>query len=102
MTELTKEQKLYFKDENSAHCYPLDYFIHDAKINEEKTITLLEAVPSDIDDFIWCTYYGEPIERNDCKKSQCSQYTSKSGRGKCANKGNLYNHGDKIEVEVIF
>lgn len=95
-----KSEKLYFENEDSHHCYPLQHFIDDAKLEGLKTITVLEAEPSNIDDFIWCTYYGEATEKSQCKKSECSKYSSKSGRGKCDNKGKLYNHGESITVTI--
>jgi len=59
----------------------------------------IEAIPdNDNKDFVWCSYYGEVTERQDCKKSMCSHYTSKSGRGVCSNRGKLYKHGETVKV----
>jgi hypothetical protein len=94
-----KKQDLYFESIDSTTCHPLEHFLHDAKIEALTEITLLKADPdNDNPDYIYCTHYGEVSERCECKKSVCSHYESKSGRGLCSNRGRLYSHGE----EVIF
>jgi len=94
-------RKLYFEDVDSTTCHPLDYFIHNAKIEELNKITLLEAIPdNDNPDYIFCGFAGEVAERCDCSKKYCDQYKSKSGRGKCSLKGNLYQHGEEVTFNV--
>jgi hypothetical protein len=97
---MTKE-KLYFKDTDDTFCTSLQSRLEDARYEELKTITLVEAIPDDgTNDFVWCTHYMDCLEKNECKKSICQHYSSKSGRGKCENKGNLYLHGEEITFDV--
>ena len=91
---MENKTKLYFKSEDDVRCSPLEDFINEAKCDGLKEITLIEAIPDN--DGIWCLYSGESTERGDCKKSVCSYYESKSGRGICKHRGQLYYHGNKV------
>lgn len=92
---------MYFENEDSTNCYDLKDHLNNARIEELKEITLLEAVPdNDNSDYIWCTYLGEVGERGECRKSFCAYYESKSGRGVCSHRGNLFLHGDAINFNV--
>lgn len=96
-----KSEKLYFKDIDSTTCSSLSDMLNDARLDGLETITLVEAIPDNgTTDMIWCTYNGEVVEKSECKKSLCSYYSSKSGRGTCANRGNLYLHGEEIVFNV--
>jgi len=91
------KQKLYFKSIDDTICSSLQSHLEDAKYDVLTKVTLVEAIPdNDTSEFIWCTHYWECVERQDCKKALCSHYSSKSGRGKCSNRGNLYLHGDEV------
>jgi len=93
--------KFYFKDIDDTFCVSLEDHIHDAKIEGLSEITLIEAIPDkDNKDFIWCTHFAECGERSFCKKSVCDSYSSKSGRGKCKHRGNLYEHGEEVKFNV--
>jgi len=93
--------KLYFESIDHTMCQPLEYFLHDAKIEGLEKITLVEAIPDkETKDFIWCTHYGEVTERQECTKSQCPYYSSKSGRGVCEHRGKLYLHGEEVTFNV--
>lgn len=95
-----KNETLYFENEDALNCYALEYHLRDAKLEYLKEITLMEAIPDDgTNDFIWCHIY-DCVQKSDCSKSMCPRYESKSGRGKCSNKGNLYLHGEKIKFDV--
>lgn len=91
---------LYFASVDDTYCKPLEDHLHDAKIEGLTEITLLEAVPDTEKDSIWCTYLGEVEQRNECKKSFCSYYSSKSGKGICEHRGNLYWPGEEITFQV--
>lgn len=96
-----KTEKLYFKSVDDTICSSLESHLEDAIDEELKEITLIEAIPdNDNVNYIWCTHHGEVMERSDCKKSICSYYESKSGRGKCKNKGNFFMHGDEVTFKV--
>lgn len=97
---IMKTNKLYFENIDSIHCYKLEYHLHDAQFEGLEEITLVEALPDDMKEFIWCTYYGDVVERNECKKSECPHYESKSGRGVCSNRGKLYRHGEEVTFKV--
>lgn len=89
-------KKLYFLDIDSTNCYPLEDYTEEEL--DDNNRELVEAIPdNDNKDFVWCTYYGEVAQREDCKKSECPYYTSKSGRGVCSNRGKLYKHGETIK-----
>lgn len=89
-------EKLYFENEDSISCMGIENFLHDAKLEGLTEITVIEAIPDNgTSDYIWCQIY-DCVQKDDCRKSVCSAYKSKSGRGKCENKGNLYLHGNKV------
>lgn len=97
-----KNEKLYFKNEDGTHCYPLEDHINEAKEELLDEIELIEAVPAPKDEYVWCAYYGETVERNECKKSECQLYHSKSGRGVCWHRGSYFLHGDKVKFKVSY
>ena len=94
-------EKLYFENIDATMCMPLNIHIEDAKLEGLKSITLVEAIPDNVTtDYIWCTAHSEVSERSECKKSNCSAYSSKSGRGVCSNRGKLYLHGEEVTFNV--
>lgn len=96
-----EKDKLYFRDEDDTICRPLSERLADAKAEDLKTITLFEAVrDKDTKDIIFCSHYGDCVEKSDCNKSICPDYESNSGRGVCSNRGKLYCHGEKITFNV--
>lgn len=98
---MTKEEKLYFTSIDDTFCQELKHYSKEDL--EELNYNLIEAEPDDgKSGFIWCSYKGECVEKYECKKSECPYYKSKSGRGKCQNKGSLYWHGKKINVRSEF
>lgn len=94
------KEKLYFESIDDIWCSPLKGFIDDAKNEKLKEITLVEAIPETDKDFVWCTHEAEVIEQFMCKKSECPYYSSKSGRGVCEHRGNLYLHGEEVKFDV--
>lgn len=97
-----EKDKLYFKNEDSEICETLEDLLNEAKQDELIEITLVEAEIDDgTTDMIWCMHHGECVEKSECKKSLCSHYESKSGRGKCSNKGQLYLHGESVKFNVL-
>lgn len=96
-----EKPKLYFANIDSTHCEPIEGLLSDAKLDGLKILTVLEAIPDNgTSEFIWCVQNGECVERHDCKKALCSNYESKSGRGVCGNRGQLYFHGDEVSFNV--
>jgi len=96
-----KTEKLYFKNIDDTTCYDLQTRIEDAQDEGLEKVTLIEAIPDNGNsDFVWCMHHVDCIEKNECKKSVCDYYKSKSGRGKCENKGNLYLHGEEVTFAV--
>lgn len=96
-----KPEKLYFKNIDSTTCSSLSDMLNDAMFDGLETVTLVEAIPDNgATGMIWCTEMGEAVEKSECKKSHCSYYTSKSGRGVCELRGNLYLHGEEIVFDV--
>lgn len=94
------KEKLYFSDEDDTFCTSLESRIKYAMLDELDTITLIEAIPDNEGDYIWCNYEGEATEREMCKKAECSFYSSKSGRGICEHRAKLYLHGEKFTFTV--
>ena len=93
--------KLYFRDVDSTFTETLQEIIDDARLDGLTEVTVLEAVPDNgTSGHIWCTVSGTCVEQSECRKSQCSDYTSKSGRGRCQNKGYLYLHGEEKTFKV--
>lgn len=97
------KQKLYFENKDSDVCYPLSYFIDNAKLQGIESVSLYEALEdNDFPDMHFCQYYGEIVDNCDCKKSECNQYTSMSGRGKCQYRGKVYFKSiEKITFKVF-
>ena len=96
-----KKQQLYFKSIDDTFCSSLESNLQDARLDELDKITLIEAVPDhDNPDYIFCGHEGEVEERQECKKSICSFYSSKSGRGVCEHRGRLFQHGNEVEFDV--
>ncbi|MDQ7950154.1 MAG: hypothetical protein AAGB30_11125 [Pedobacter sp.] len=94
-------QKLYFANIDDCNCYPLSYHLNDAKIEQLNTINLVKAIPDNNNpDYIYCKFAGEVGDKSQCKKSICDAYSSKSGRGNCANRGRLYLHGEEVTFNV--
>ena len=99
---IMEKDKMYFKNKDSEICETLEGLLNEAKYDELTEITLVEAEEDDgTTDMIWCKYHGECVEKSECKKSVCSNYESKSGRGKCINKGQLYLHGESVKFDVL-
>lgn len=93
--------KLYFENIDATFCQPLESFIADAKSEGLEEIILVEAIPdTETKDYIWCTHYGEVVEKSECTKKACTYYESKSGRGVCSNRGNLYLHGEEVKFNL--
>jgi hypothetical protein len=94
------QTKLYFRNEDSTNCETIEDILHDAKLDELTEVSVLEAnLDNNTSEYIWCQIY-DCVERCNCKKSLCSSYESKSGRGKCKNKGSLYFHGKEVTFKV--
>lgn len=94
------KEKLYFREIDSNWCYTLDYHMSDA-INEGlDTITLYEANKAEGSSYIFCKEVGEATEKTDCNKRDCDMYASKSGRGVCMHRGQLYEHGEEVTFDV--
>jgi hypothetical protein len=94
-------EKLYFKSIDDNFCSSLESHIADAISEDLDEITLIEAIPdNDNLDYIWCTHVGEVTERSDCKKSVCHFYETKSGRGKCKNRGSFFMHGEEVKFQI--
>lgn len=95
------KKQLYFKSIDDATCHGLDECIAEAKEAGKDEFTLFEAIPdNDNPYYIWCGYVDEVGERSECKKSICRHYESKSGRGACQHRGNLYELGEERTFKV--
>ena len=95
---MSKKEKLYFTSIDDTFCVRLEDLNKDDL--EELNFELIEAIlDNNNPEYIWCTHFGEVRERYECKKSECYAYKSKSGRGKCLHRGNLYQYGEKVDVK---
>lgn len=94
------KDKLYFESIESETCYALPYHIEDAKFQGLKEITLIEANEVKINGVIWCKIFEATGDKSGCNKKQCASYHSKSGRGVCSHRGNLYEHGEEVTFKV--
>jgi len=103
---MSKQKKqLCFKSIDDTTCHDLEYHLADcleeAKEAGKDEFKLIEAIPcNNTSDYIYCRYYGEIGERIECKKHVCHHYESKSGRGVCQHRGNLYEHGKEVTFKV--
>ena len=88
-----KKQKLYFGGDDS-HVESLEDHLRYAKDEGLSEIKLFEAIEYNESDYTWCIEAGMPVEKHQCKKSCCSSYASKSGRGVCNYRGQLYKRGE--------
>jgi hypothetical protein len=95
------QEKLYFRSIDDTTCYSLETHFEDARDEELTKIKLVEAIPDDgTNDVVWCTHYVECVDKDQCKKTFCEHYSSKSGRGVCEHRGNLYLHGEEVTFDV--
>lgn len=96
-------KQLYFKSVDDNMCYGLEQHLLEAKHDGLDKVTLIKAYPDkETKDHVWCTYFGDVVDRCECTKSCCDKYTAnKSGRGTCINRGKLYLHGESVEFEVL-
>ena len=93
--------EMYFASIDDNICQPLEYHLHDAKIEGLSEIELIEAIPDNNNtSFVWCSYDGEVTEYEICKKTTCGNYFNKSGRGTCIHRGNLYTYGETVKFKV--
>ena len=96
-----KQKKLYFRDIDSEFCKSLESHFEDAKDEGLERINLTEAIIDKSNpNYIWCGHFAEIGEKEECAKSKCSFYSSKSGRGVCKHRGNLYEHGEEVEFDI--
>lgn len=95
-----KETKFYFRTVDSTNVETIEDILHDARLDELSEVTVLEAdLDNDTSEYVWCGIY-DCVQMSDCKKSLCSAYESKSERGKCKNRRNLYFHGKEVTFKV--
>lgn len=93
--------KMYFKDVDDTRVTDLTERLQEAREEGISKVTLIEAINAGKnDENIWCMYNGEAVDHSECKKSQCHQYSSKSGRGVCKHRGDIYYHGEEVEFDV--
>lgn len=93
--------KLYFTNEDSSNCYPLEDYINPAKEDGVSEIELIEAVEDyNIKEFCWCTYLGDCVERCECSKKVCDMYEKPAKGNTCANRGQFYSFGEKVKFDV--
>jgi hypothetical protein len=57
-----KKEKLYFKNEKSTHCYPLEDHINETKEEGLTEIELIEAIPSKEKGAYWCAHYADVVD----------------------------------------
>ncbi len=95
------KEKLYFESINDTSCHDLSDLLNNARIDGLTEVTLVEAIPdNETSEYVWCTHEGEVTERDMCRKSECSFYSSKSGRGVCESRGKLYLHGNEVTFNL--
>ena len=94
------ENKLYFKNEDSTHCYPLADHINEAKDEMLDEIELIEAIPSKEKGYIWCTHYADVIQQSECRKTECSYWERYKNSKICINRGKLFTSGEKVKFKV--
>lgn len=98
---MKKQEQLYFESIDDEFCRPLEWYLESAKEEGLKEITLVKAIKdTDTKDFVWCSHYGEVTEKHMCRKSECDAYSSKSGRGVCEHRGQLYLHDEEVIIDV--
>jgi hypothetical protein len=91
-------KKLYFKDEDSEHCYPEDHFQDVMRFSRLTKIKVFEAVKSKDKNFIYCKEAQTCGEASECGKD-CEDYTPKNGKnGCCKNRGTMYDFGSEVEL----
>lgn len=94
-----RSNKLYFLDESSNMCYPLDYHIERAKEEGLKEVELFEAVPDTFNkNMLWCLEFESMFEKSDCNKS-CPYYKALKGT-KCDLLGSLLVCGEKVKFDI--
>ncbi len=99
---MKEKQKYYFNSIDETVCYDLDTQIDIAKSDGLDKITLIEAIPDKDSFYVWCTLKCEPVDRDDCRKSECNAYEpNKSGRGVCFNRGKIFTYGKEVTFNIV-
>lgn len=97
------KEKMYFRTIDDNTCHSLQKHIDDAKDELLTKVVLIEAIPDkDTKDYVWCTHYENMEEKNQCRKSFCPAYSSKSGKGVCEHRGDLFTHGNEVTFDVSY
>ena len=91
---------LYFDNEDSEICYPLEDHLNEAKDNEVDQIEIFEAIPCKAKEYVWCSYLGICLERCECNKPSCNVYEKPKKGNICANRGRAFAHGKKVKFDV--
>ncbi len=99
---MKKSTQLYFKNEDSENCYPLEDHLEQAKEDGLAEVTLLKAVPDfDNKDHVWCSDFGDVADRDECRQLCCGHYEPSHAKGgPCKHRGLLYQHGEEETFKV--
>lgn len=100
--KIMKKEKLYFKNEYSEVCHPLNIHIVIAKEEGLQEIELIEAVP-DVEfknEFVWCSLVESTVDKSECKKSCCTDYEMPEKGRICHHRGKLMGFGNLIKFNV--
>ena len=95
-----EREKLYFENEDSEICYPLEDHLNEAKGNEVDQIELFEAVPWKSKEYVWCSYMCKSLDRSECNKPSCNIYEKPKKGNICANRGRAFGWGEKVKFDV--
>lgn len=97
-----KKQQLYFKNEDSEHCYTIEHHLEEAKEEGLEFITLFEAYPDPDKDYFWCRSDDSICFSSDnpCGK-HCEDYQPRNGKfGICKHKTHCYTWGTQVKFNV--
>lgn len=89
--------KRYFENEDAENCFTEDYFQDKMVEYHVDEMVVLEAVPSNEKEFIYCVEYGEVGEASECGRELCEKYKPRNGKnGCCRFRRTMYEHGEEV------
>ena len=96
------KRKLYFRNEDSENCHPVDYFQSDMRDEGITEMIVYEAIPDKSKEYFWCGAVDEAyIQGEGSCGRDCDTYSPCNGKsGKCKFKSYCYMPTEKVVIKL--